>query len=120
MGEKEEIFNLKVATLYISLIRTTYLQESRTREERLRAEERSKGMAGTRYENNRRSLEQSLKSKQEALLSKHRQGDSCSAPTIVMFHSRSCYILIISQFCSETGTFSIPVLSYLHSIPVTV
>ena len=76
MGEKEEIFNLKVATLPISLIRTTYLQESRTREERLRAEERSKGMAGTRYENNRRSLEQSLKSKQEALQSKHRQGES--------------------------------------------
>ena len=87
MGEKEEIFNLKVATLHTSLIRTTYLQESHTREERLRAEERSKGMAGTRYENNRRSLEQSLKSKQEALQSKHHQGESvfCSNDIHVPF-----------------------------------
>jgi len=76
VGEKEEIFNLKVAMLHILLICTMYLQETRTREERLRAEERSKGMAGMRYENNRRSLEQSLKSKQEALQSKHRQGES--------------------------------------------
>ena len=52
------------------------LQASHTRDERLRAEERSKGMAGMRYENNRRSLEQSLKSKQEALQSRHRQGGS--------------------------------------------
>ena len=51
-------------------------QDSHTREEQLKAEERSKVKAGMQYENNRRGLAQSLKSKQETLQSKLRQGES--------------------------------------------
>ena len=52
-------------------------QDSHTREEQLKAEEKSKVKAGMQYENNRRGLAQSLKSKQETLQSKLRQGESC-------------------------------------------
>ena len=37
-------------------------------------EEKSKAMAGTRYENQRRELDKSLKARQESLKAKHRQG----------------------------------------------
>ena len=40
-------------------------------------EERSKVMAGTRYENQRRELDKSLKAKQDTLKAKHRQGGWC-------------------------------------------
>ena len=51
-----------------------YLQSTLTREDNLKVEERSKVIAGTRYENQRRELDKSLKSKQDTLQARHRQG----------------------------------------------
>ena len=62
-------------------------QGSHTREEQLKAEERSKVKAGLQYENNRRGLAQSLKSKQETLQSKLRQGESCFLFCVHHLHS---------------------------------
>ena len=50
------------------------LQDSLVREDNLKVEERSKVMVGTRYENQRRELNKSLKAKQDSLKAKHRQG----------------------------------------------
>ena len=49
-------------------------QDSLVREDNLKVEERSKVMAGTRYENQHRELDKSLKAKQDTLQAKHRQG----------------------------------------------
>ncbi len=61
---------LKACSHYISVT----FQDSRTRDETLCREERSKVVAGTRYENHRRGHDQSLKSRQEALHAKYTQG----------------------------------------------
>ena len=45
-----------------------------TREDNLKVEEKSKVIAGTRYENQRRELDKSLKTKQDILKAKNRQG----------------------------------------------
>ena len=53
---------------------TNSVQDSLVREDNLKVEEKSKAMAGTRYENQRRDLDKSLKAKQDTLKAKHRQG----------------------------------------------
>ena len=49
-------------------------QNSMTQEENLKAEERSKIIAGQQFENNRRQLHQSLREKQDKAAAKQRQG----------------------------------------------
>ena len=52
-------------------------------------EERSKVMAGSRYENNRRELDKSLKNKQYALKAKHRQGTHVGV-AIIPYYMTAC------------------------------
>ena len=49
----------------------------------MQKEERSKVTAGTRYENNKRDLEQSLKTRQGGIQARLRQGRSTGQGTIV-------------------------------------
>lgn len=56
-------------------------------------------MAGTRYENQRRELDKSLKNKQENLMAKHRQGEQTiirlNCTLLIQSTSHGCSIIIL-------------------------
>ena len=66
------LYSIHELVYYIMMM--SFLQEVHTREQNMKVEERSKAMAGTGYENTRRGLEQTLKSKQERAQARLRQG----------------------------------------------
>ena len=68
-----QVSRLRASSMELNM-HIMYLQSTLTREDNLKVEERSKVIAGTRYENQRRELDKSLKSKQDTLQARHRQG----------------------------------------------
>ena len=89
-----------LANSIVTSTRHFFLQETQNRNEAMRGEESSKVTAGKRYEDHRRGLEQSLKTKQDSLAVRQRQGTLRGSAPGIWYQSLSVTVLTTQPYCT--------------------